>query len=459
MSFDGNVTATVVSGAQAVERAVLNIPLHLTTGPTFPERVRTYSSAAEAAADTLLGTLGTAAVNAHFAQDLHAPQIKIGRAGDTPAAQVVTTTVAGTPIEGETYSITINGITFEHVAGATPTASSVYTALDAGITSAIAAEPITMSGVDPDSIFTADNLGEPFSYSVSVTKAPAEAAVSGTLTAVLTTPNAGIGSDLDACLVEDSGWYGLTTYIHATPATNLITMEAASAWCQINKKIYLAQSLEATVLAGTAGNDLLVLAAKNNSRTAYAWHHLDAELLAVGAMAYKFQADPDVQSTNWAYVPVSSVSLKNPRLTSTQWGFIESQDGNRFDTFGGPSIGVFGMGISTTGKHIDTIITEDWLEARLRETYIQLLSDVAARNDKIGLNDKELQIFPSSGQKILDQGIAAKHLNEGTTSISVQRRADMSDADVLARHVRVTASGVASGSAELVTVTMTLSLT
>jgi hypothetical protein len=456
MSFDGNVVATVVSGAQAVDRAVLNIPLHLTTGPTFPERVRTYASGAEAAADTLLGTLGTAAVDAHFAQDLHAPTIKIGRSADTPAAQVDTVTVAGTPLEGEVYNITVNGIVTEYVAGSSPTVSSVYTALDSAVTAAIAAEAVTVGGSDPDITLTADNLGEPFSVTVSVTKAPSQPAATGTLTLVHTTLNAGIGSDLDACLAEDDGWYGLTTVINAVAATNLITMEAASAWCQINKKIYLAQSLDATVLAGTAGNDLLVLAAKNNSRTAYAWHQDDSELLAVGAMSYKFQADPDVKSTNWAYVPVSSVSLKDPRLTSTQWGFIESQDGNRFDTFGGN--GKFGMGITTTGKHIDTIITEDWLEARLKEAYIQLLSDVAARNEKIGLDDKSLQVFPNVGQKILDQGVDAEHLIEGTTEISVQKRADMSAADITDRHVRVTASGTAAGSAEKVTVTMTLSL-
>lgn len=455
MSFDGNVTATVISGAQAVDRAVLNIPLHLTSSPTFPERVRTYSSGPEGAADTLLGTEGKAAVAQHFAQDLYAPQIKIGRMADTPAAQVVTITVAGTPLENEVYSITINGIVTEYVAGAAPTVSSVYTALDSAVTTALAAEALTVAGADPDITVTADNAGEPFSYSVSVT-APPGGVATGTLTAVLTTPNAGIGSDLDACLLADDGWYGLTTEIHATPATNLITMEAASAWCQINKKIYLAQSLDATVLTGTAGNDLAVLAAKNNSRTAYAWHQSNSELLAVGAMSYKMQADPDVVSTNWAYVPVSSVSLKDPALTSTEWGFIESQYGNRFDTFGGN--GKFGMGITTTDKHIDTIITEDWLEARLKEVYIQTLSDFSARNESIGLNDKDMQVFVNNGQKILDQGVAAGHLNEGTTEISVTKRADMTDADILDRHVRVTASGVASGSAEKVTVTMTLSL-
>lgn len=456
MSWDKNVNADVVSGAQPVERVVLNIPLHLSSSPTFPQRVRTYASPAEGAADTLIGTEAKAAVDQHFAQDLHSPTIKIGRSGDTPAAMVVTFTVAGTPLEDEEYRITVNGIVTEYVAGAAPTPASVHAALLAAVTADLAAEALTVGGVTPDLTVTADNLGEPFSYASEVDDPPGGTAT-GTLVAVLTTPNVGIGSDLDACLAEDDGWYGLTTEMDATPADNLVIMEAASAWCQINKKIYLAQSLDATVIAGTAGNDLLVLAAKNNSRTAYAWHQVITELLAVGAMGYKFQADPDVQSTNWAYVPVSSVSLKDPRLTSTELGFIESQKGNVLDVFGGNA--KFSMGITTTGKHIDTIITEDWLRARLRETYIQTLSDAAAANKKIGLNDKALQIFPNNGQKILDQGVAAEHLNEGTTSISVQKRADMSDADVLARHVRVTASGVATGSAELVTVTMTLSLT
>ncbi len=456
MSFDGNVVATVVSGAQPVDRAVLNIPFHLSTSPTYPERVRTYASGPEGAADTLLGTEGKAAVAAHFAQGLHAPTVKIGRIADTPAAQVVTTTVGGVPLEGEVYTVTVNGIVSAYVALSAPTISSVYAGLDSLVNSNLAIEPITLSGVDPDAIMTADNLGEPFSYSVSVTKAPGQPVATGTLEAVLTTPNAGVGSDLDACLAEDGGWYGLTIEINPTPADNLTNMEAASAWTQINKKIFLGQSLDATVLTAGAANDLEVLAAKNNSRTCYVWHQDNDDLLAVGAMSYKFQADPDVKSTNWAYVPVSSVSLKDPRLTSTEWGNIESQLGNRFDTFGGN--GKFGMGITTTNKHIDTIITEDWLEARLRETYTQLLSDVAARNEKIGLNDKALQVFPNNGQKILDQGVDAGHLNEGTTEISIQKRADMSDADVLDRLVQVTASGIASGSAEKVSVTMTLSL-
>jgi hypothetical protein len=455
MTWDPNVSVTVVTGAQAVDRAVFTIPLHLTTGPTFPERTRTYASSAEATADTLLGTLGQAAVDAHFAQDLHSPTIMIGRAGDTPAAMVVTLTIAGTPLENETYRTVINGITTEIVAGASPTVTSVHTALSAAITTDLAAEAITVGGVDPDITLTADNAGEPFSYSVAVDPPPGGTAT-GTLTAVLTTPNAGIGSDLDACLAENDSFYGVTTVINSVTATNLITMEAASAWCQINKRLYLAQSNDANVLTATAGNDLAVLAAKNNSRTAYVWHGTNTELLAVGTMAYKFQADPDEVTTTWAYTPTSGISLKSPRLTSTESGNIESQLGNAFMAFGGNA--KFGMGITTTDRNLDTWVTADWLEARLFETYVQLLSDFSARNQKIGLNDKDMQVIVNAGQGILDDGVRIGHLNDGTTSISIPARADMTDADVTARLVRVTASGQATGAAERITVTMTLLL-
>jgi hypothetical protein len=456
MTWDPNVTVTVVSGAQPVDRAVLNIPLHLVATPTFPERVRTYGSPAEAAADTLLGADGLAAVNAHFAQDLYAPTIKIGRSADTPAAQVVTITVGGTPLENEVYEITINGIKTEYVAGAAPTVTTVHVGLKAAHITAIAAEEITVAGVDPDITDTADNAGEQFSYSVSVTAAPGQSAATGTLVAVLTTPNAGIGSDLDACLVADNAWYGLTTGIHPTPATNLVLMKSASSWAEINDKLYVAQSDEATVLTGTAGNDLLELSAKNNGNTAYVWHHDDTELVAVAVMSYVFWADPDVRTTNWAYKPLSGISLKPTRLTTTEQGYITSQNGNCVVAFGGNAN--FGMGVTTTGGKIDVVTTKAWLKARLQEAYIQLLSDFGAADDKIGINDKELTVIPNTGQKILDQGVRAKHLNAGSTSISIPLRADMPDADVTARLIRVTASGVVTGAAELITVTMTLSL-
>lgn len=456
MTWDPNVSVTVVTGAQPVDRAVFTIPLHLSSSPTYPERVRTYASGPEGAADTLLGAEGLAAVNAHFAQDLKSPTIKIGRVADTPAAQVVTFTVAGTPLEDEVYRITINEIVTEIVAGGSPTITSVHTALDAALATAIADETITLSGVDPDIIATEDNLGEPFSYLAEVDDPPGGTAT-GTLVAVLTTPNAGIGSDLDACLAEDPDFYGLTTEIDSTPADNLVIMEAASAWAQINKKLYLAQSLDAGVLTAAGGNDLEVLGDKNNSRTSHIWHHSDSELAAVAWMAYKFQADPDVVTTAWAYAPLSGISLKPVRITSTEQGNIEGQNGNVVLAFGGnPKAG---MGITTTDRKIDTWVTADWLEARTREAYIQLLSDVSARNQKIGLNDKELQAIVNTGQGILDWGVRVGHLNEGTTEISIPARADMTAPDVIARLIRVTSSGQAAGAVERVSAIMTLQLT
>jgi hypothetical protein len=450
MTWDPNVAVTVVSGAQPVGTAVLNIPMHVSYSPTFAERVRSYGSSAEATADDLLGAEATAAVAAHFAQDLHTPTIKIGKLLDTPVAQVDTITVAGTPAEGDVYTVVVNGISTSYVAGATPDAGSVFTALSSALTTALADEDITVAGGSPAITLTADNLGEPFYCTVSTDG-------DGTLTLVHTTANAGVGSDLDAILEEDPDWKWLTSEIDSTPADNLVIMAACSTWCQANKKNYIAQSSDATVLTATAANDLEVLAGKNNSRTAYVWHHDDDELLAIAWAAYKLQADPDAKATGWAYCPLSGISQKDPKLTSTQQGNIEDQYGNCATTFGGALKA--GMGITTINQHLDTLVAKDWLEARLGEAYIQLLSDVSANNLSIGLNDKELQVFVGTGQTVLDRGVSIGHLNEGSTSISIPARAAMPAADVTNRLIRVTASGTARGTAERVTVTMTVLLT
>jgi hypothetical protein len=463
MTWDKNVSVTVLPTAQAVDRAVFTVPLHLLATATFPERVRTYASSAEAAADPLLGSDGEAVVNAHFEQLLKSPTIKIGRSADSAVAQVVTFTIAGTPIENETYEIVINGIVSQHVAGATPTISSVHTALLAEVTANIASQDITPGGASPDITGTADNAGEMFTYSARVIDPPGGTAT-GTLTAVLTTASTGINSDLDAILAEDDAWYGLTLAINPTPATHLANMKACGAWCQANgERIFLGQSSDANVLTATAGNDLEELAALNRSRTAYVWHQDDTELESVGWMAYVFGTDPDVKATNWAYRPLSGISLKDPRLTTTEQNNIENQNGNVFARFGG--VGVASMGINTIGGNIDVTSTGDWLTARLQEAYIQLLLEYSTRGDKIPLTDKGFVTITNKGQGVLDRGVTVGHLNPGTDdddidppSISVTPRAQMSDEDVEKRRVTVTAEGTVAGAVERVRVTMTLYL-
>jgi len=461
MTWDSNVQVTVLPTAQAVDRAVFTVPLYLAGDATFPERVRTYGSAAEAAADPLLGADGLAAVNAHFEQALKAPTIKVGRPGDSAVAQVVTFTVAGTPLEFETYEIVINNIVTQYVAGATPTIASVHSALQAAVTAALTDEDITIGGTTPDITATADVAGAMFTYSARVIPAPGEDA-SGTLTAVLTTASAGISSDLDAILAEDDGWYGLATTIPPVAATNLDLMKACQAWIQANgERIYLAQSDDADVLTAAASNDLEELGKVNRNRTAYIWHHDNSEKAAVGWIAYVFGTDPDVKATNWAYRPLSGISVKDPRITTTEKGKVEGQNGNLFMRFGG--VPVASMGVNTVGGAIDVTVTSDWLTARLGEAYRQLLITYATRGDKIPLTDKGFITITNTGQGVLDQAVTAGHLNPGEDgvdppSISVVKRADMTDADVQARLVRVTAEGTAAGAVERIVVTMSLYL-
>jgi len=140
---------------------------------------------------------------------------------------------------------------------------------------------------------------------------------------------------------------------------------------------------------------------------------------------------------------------------------VEGQNGNLFMRFGG--VPVASMGVNTVGGAIDVTVTSDWLTARLGEAYRQLLITYATRGDKIPLTDKGFITITNTGQGVLDQAVTAGHLNPGEDgvdppSISVVKRADMTDADVQARLVRVTAEGTAAGAVERIVVTMSLYL-
>lgn len=79
--WDGLIQVNILGGAPAVNRRVFGIPLHLTADQTFASAtVKSYSSAAEAAADSELGTTAKAAVAAAFGVSPRPPMVKVGKA-------------------------------------------------------------------------------------------------------------------------------------------------------------------------------------------------------------------------------------------------------------------------------------------------------------------------------------------------------------------------------------------
>ena len=448
MTWDGNVSVTVLSDPQAVTTRNFGTALHVTedVGVTFTERTRSYTSSAEAAADSpALGAGPIAAAAIHFSQPLHTSTFKVGRK-ESDEAQVITWEITGVPVEDDKFKITVNGIETEYTAGAGPTVSSVGVALNALVVAALAAEDVTVSGATAFVIVTADNAGEPFTYSSLYTPV---GTVDAAITETVTQANVNYATELAEILTEDSAWYGLTIQSRAK-ADILYT----AAWMESNDRLFMAQSLDADVLTGAANNVLATLKALNYARTALAWHHSGTEYLGAAWVGYTLQADPDAVTTIWAYKPLVGVTIKDPDLTATQQGYITSQYGNCLTTFGGVTCS--GMGILVDGRKLDTLVTKDWYKARLVEKYQGVLLAASTRNQKIPYTDKGLKVFVTQAESVNGQGIAVGHFAPDSTSASVPAVADVPAADKTNRIVRVTSKGVLAGAVEAVVVTASI---
>jgi len=80
MTWDGNITVNILSGAQAVQRKVLGVPLHYTADVTFAaDLVKQYNTPQAAIDDTELGTTAQAAVAGFFAQTPRPPHVLVGK--------------------------------------------------------------------------------------------------------------------------------------------------------------------------------------------------------------------------------------------------------------------------------------------------------------------------------------------------------------------------------------------
>jgi len=448
MSWDKNMLVSVASGAGTVDSAAFTVPLHATDDVTFPEMVREYMSPEEAAADGYVGTDAYAAVETHFGQDLHAPSIKLGKIATAAVAQIIDWLIAGTPVEGDVAEITVNGVLCTYTAGVTPTADSIAAGLRAAAIIALADEDVTVSGATAHIILTSDNAGQGFSYSEDYTLVGVS---TGTITPTVTAANEGIYDDLVAMHAEDPNWFGLTLGITGTAATDKINIKECARFAQAYGKLFLGQSSDADVLTKTAGNIAAYLDARSYSHVAYYWHHDNDELIAVATMAYRFEADPDIKTTGWAYCPLTGVAVKDPVLTTTEESNLEDQNANYLTTLGGRTCS--GMGILSSGEPIYLCTTMEWYAARLREGLQQVFLDVSARNDKIDYDDKYLQVLPNACQATNTWGERTRHFRAGSTVATIPKVADIPAALRAVFKVPVTCSGISSGAAVRVTVT------
>lgn len=250
-------------------------------------------------------------------------------------------------------------------------------------------------------------------------------------------------ASLDALLADYDGWYGFAVDSRADA-----DLTAACAWALANRQLYLGQSSDADILSATTPNvfdDQNTLA---NGRAMGVWHETDAAYADLCWLAAFLAKDPD-EGPTVAYKR-TLVGITPDDLTSTELANVESVNGNAYLTFYG--VGATGPGKLFDGAFADTLLTKDWIVARVGEAIAQYLLDAANRGERIPFTDDGIAQIEGVLRGEMDRGVTVGHFRPGSVVTTVPSIADgeVSDADIIARELTISAEAIdASGIAKV----------
>lgn len=206
---------------------------------------------------------------------------------------------------------------------------------------------------------------------------------------------ADVTDDLNAIIAEDNDWFSLD----CASRTEAVILEIA-AWAETVNKIYIAQSSDAAILAATAGNVAEDLQGLAYNHTALIYHATDTEAAALVWQAQKDMANPDYTATIWRYANLSGISVDV--LDSTEHDNCVDQECNTYEYFA--SVGATGKGVMASGKPIDQVVSELWLQARIQEAVSQLLLDRSSFGQKIPYSNVGIATFVGVISGVITRG-------------------------------------------------------
>jgi len=306
----------------------------------------------------------------------------------------ITADVAGTAfsltLSGETGTIAAANVT-PNGTGTPANSSEVVTALIALI--AAGSEPVTASasGVTPneDLVLTADTAGEPFTVTVT-----------SNMTNVATNPNHGVQEDLaDIVASGDTGndWYALMM-----TSRNDYDILQGAIWVEANRKLFIACSSDAGIIAATTTDIASALSDAAYDRTALLYSSDEANYPDAAWLGKMLPKDPG--SATWNLKTLAGIT--KDELTDTQITNIKNKNSNYYIEIGG--VNVTQNGNVASAEWIDVIRGIDWIEARAQENIYSLLVAV----DKISFTNAGIDQVTNKLQEILVQAVTRGILTE-----------------------------------------------
>lgn len=254
---------------------------------------------------------------------------------------------------------------------------------------------------------------------------------------------------------------------NGSPSFYYLTMESrveadileAATWVEAHSDpmILLAQTGDAAVLAGTAGNVALDLQTSARNRTAVKYNANSAAGDGDEAQhAYRDGAWAS-QVGHWSldrYSPpwdFQSISGQVPdTFNSTQFTAMKNANCNMYAPIDGFNDGSGGTqtvsrtwpGKMASGRAIHAQCSLDWLKRRMQEAFIAYKAAEASLGRRVGLDLAGLTAVHALANGVVERGYAAGHLLRDTpTKIIVPRLKDIAAADAAAGIIPFTAVG------------------
>lgn len=446
MTYQEVVSVNITINTAGSSREGFGNPLFIAAHDSWEERVRSYNSLTEIAADFPEGTAPYSAALNLWAQQPQVPTLYIGR------RNIQYTLSAPTPVAGTIYNLTLTvnkGVqqTFSYTAVAGNTSLIVFTQLKTLIEAApqIAARvTVTVTGTG-DAATMQITAKDPVADFVRATSTTASNKMALTEVAYGTA-----GATLTPIVEEFSDFY----FVATDDRTEQFVLDMSAAIETMQRQYFVAVS-SVNSLTGTnvlEQTDILAkLANRKNNRTIAMWHQ-SADSNYVEMAYIGFGAPYDAGSITWGNAQLAGVDIArhpstNRPLTSAQKTALLARNANFVDSEGG--LNLVRMGTTCSGEWIDTIRGIDWLDQEVTVALRDLLAQ--QKGGKIDYTDRGITRIKEVISSALQRGVNRNLLESYT--VTVPRARDVSMADKREGILRDTKfTGILSGAILIVKV-------
>ena len=409
MSLDSVVIVTITAATATPTQAGFGTPLVMSFHTVFPERSRIYSSITGMTTDGFaLTDQAILAAQSIWSQNPRPPQIVVGREENTSEMQIGLTPSATHIFGLYDYSVVINGQTATHTSVASPTATTISTGLKVAIDAL--GENITVTDNTGDLTIDADSVADAFQIHVPIWR---------DLELLDTTADGGIVADIQAVQAENDDWYGLITAVQSKAV-----IAAAAVYIETLKKLYLAATLDADVVAKTAGNIGETLNTAGYARTGLLFHH-KANLQYPSAAWLGKCLPTDPGSITWKFHTLAGVDYQD--LNDTERSNLESYKVNIYVREAG--ISFTQEGYTASGEFIDITRLSDWTVARIQERVFGSFAAASATGTKVPFTDKGTAVVQNDVDAVLKEGVGNGGYEEGSPEVIVPKVSTISAAN------------------------------